>query len=67
MSTCLHQGAQVPLRSQKALQFLDRHARIGENPAKRSLRDVASRVNRHRRAPAVEMAHDVMTARDPRP
>jgi hypothetical protein len=49
-------------RSQKPLQFLDRHAHVGENPAERPLGDVVPGVDWHCSAATVGVAHDVMAA-----
>jgi hypothetical protein len=47
-------------RSQQPLKLLDGHAGIGENPAECSFGDIATLVNRDRRAASIGMPHDVM-------
>jgi hypothetical protein len=42
------------------LQFFDRHAHVGENPAKRPFADVVAGMYWHGSAATVGMAHDVM-------
>jgi hypothetical protein len=48
--------------SHKPLQFFDRHAHVGENPAKRPFADVVAGMYRHSSAATVGMAHDVMAS-----
>jgi hypothetical protein len=44
------------------LQFFDRHAHVGEDPAKRPFADVAAGMYWHSSAAPIGMAHDVMAS-----
>jgi hypothetical protein len=50
---------------EKALQVSYRHAGVGEDAAKRSLCDIATRMDGDRGAAPVRVAHDVVASRDP--
>jgi hypothetical protein len=51
--------------SQEPLQLGDGHVDVGEDAAQRSLGHVTALVHRHCGAPAIGMAHHVVTAVDP--
>jgi len=52
-------------RSKEFAQLLDTQLCVGKDAAQGSLRDVAAPMNRHRRAAAIWVAHDVVAASDP--
>jgi hypothetical protein len=50
---------------QEPLQFFDAHAYVGEDPAECSFGDIATWVDRDRRAASIRVPHDAVTASDP--